>query len=401
MPRIQPQILIWARETAGLSLEQAVDKLDINDARGVAAVDRLKALESGEQEPSRPLLLRMAKQYRRPLIAFYMSAPPPKGDRGEDFRTLPADYSVATGALLDALLRDIKARQAMVRTVLETDEEAKPLPFVGSLRMSQGIAAAVQSLKGILKFDLAAFRAEETAEDAFALLRGAAENAGVFVLLAGNLGNHHTTISLEEFRGFSVADSIAPFIVINDQDAKPAWSFTLLHELTHILLGTTGISGTSTDSEIERFCNDAAGEFLLPTAEVSAFHISKDFNDALNDISAFAKERNVSRSMVAYKLLRSDRITNELWRSISAAFRDQWLRDRAANRDRNKQKEGGPSYYVVRRHRLGIALLELVQRSLGEGNLTPTKAGKVLGVKPRNVEPLLRGLSPLSSTRMA
>ncbi len=77
----------------------------------------------------------------------------------------------------------------------------------------------------------------------FELLRKKPEAAGVFVLLIGNLGNYLTTIDLEMFRGFALADEVAPFVIINDQDAKTAWSFTLLHELVHLWLGQTGVSG--------------------------------------------------------------------------------------------------------------------------------------------------------------
>jgi hypothetical protein len=55
MPRVNPEILSWARKTAGFSLSDAVEKLGINDARGIVAVDRLAAIESGAKEPSRPL----------------------------------------------------------------------------------------------------------------------------------------------------------------------------------------------------------------------------------------------------------------------------------------------------------------------------------------------------------
>lgn len=89
MTKVNPEILQWARETIGLTLQQAIQKLNISDARGIAAIDRLIALETGEVEPSRSMLVKMAKQYRRPLLTFYMSAPPRKGDRGQDFRTLP------------------------------------------------------------------------------------------------------------------------------------------------------------------------------------------------------------------------------------------------------------------------------------------------------------------------
>jgi len=39
--------------------------------------------------------------------------------------------------------------------------------------------------------------------------------------------------------------SSTPFIVINDQDARAAWSFTALHEVAHLGLGTTGVSPAS------------------------------------------------------------------------------------------------------------------------------------------------------------
>src|SRR5258706_4527704 len=83
MPRVNPEILSWARKTAGFSQSDAVEKLGINDARGVAAVDRLAAIESGAKKPNRPLLLKMAKHYRRPTFTFFIRSPPANGDRGE------------------------------------------------------------------------------------------------------------------------------------------------------------------------------------------------------------------------------------------------------------------------------------------------------------------------------
>src|SRR5690606_25240576 len=102
----------------------------------------------------------------------------------------------------------------------------------------------------------------------FAYLREQAERAGVYVLLIGNLGSHHTSLDVEMFRGFALADEVAPFIVINDQDSEKAWAFTLLHELCHICLGQTVVSGTSAANAVEQFCNDVAGRFFLPRDEV-------------------------------------------------------------------------------------------------------------------------------------
>lgn len=82
---------------------------------------------------------------------------------------------------------------------------------------------------------------------------------------------------------------------------------------------------------------------------------------------------------------------------MSERFREEWRQSRDARRARDRETEGGPNYYVVCRHRLGSALLRLVGRCMSEGLLAPTKAARILGVKPRSVEPLLRGASPSSA----
>ena len=396
MPQINPEILVWARETAGLTPEEAVRKLGIRDARGVGAIDRLAALEAGSAQPTRPLLVKMAKQYRRPLVTFYMPSPPRRGERGRDFRTLPEGHSDAAEALLDALIRDVRARQSMVRALLEDEEEADPLPFVGSVRMADGAPALLASIRKTLRISLDAFRSAGSSEDAFALLRARAEAAGVFVLLIGNLGSHHTAIDLETFRGFALADKIAPFVIINDQDAQVAWSFTLLHELAHLWLGETGVSGAFAEAAIERFCNMVASEFLLPSEELANLQVddATDFETAQARITAFAQDRHLSRSMVAYKLYQAGAIERDAWGRLSAFFRQKWLQSRAERRERAREKEGGPSYYVVRRHRVGTALIDLVRRTVAEGILAPSKAGKILGVKPANVEMMVNPAGP-------
>jgi Zn-dependent peptidase ImmA (M78 family) len=332
----------------------------------------------------------MAGLYRRPLLTFYLPAPPVRAERGEDFRTLPEDQRIDSAAMIDALVRDVRARQSQVRGLLD-EEEAPQLVAVAASRIEDGVQTVARRLAHWLQFDLSTFRRERTVENAFAYLRAAAERAGVFVLLIGNLGSHHSAIDPEAFRGFALADPIAPFVVINDQDAKVAWPFTLLHELAHVAIGASGISGGTMEVAIEVFCNEIAGELLLPRAELASFAVAADDARARADITTFAQDRNVSRAMVAYRLRLVGILSEGRWRAICQIFREEYLRDREERRARERANDSGPSYYVVRRHRVGGALLELVRRSLDEGALTPTRAGKILGVKARNVEPLVAG----------
>lgn len=391
MPIVNPEILRWARKTAGFSAEQAVTRLHIRPARGESAIQRLSALEAGNVEPRRTLLLAMAKQYHRPLLTFYLSTPPRKGERGEDFRTLPKNYSPEDDALLDVMLREVRARQSLLRAALEDEEEAEPLPFISSARKEEGLPSILASIQKHLQLSLPQFRAERTPEDAFALLRAKTEATGILVLLIGDLGSHHTRIPLETFRGFALADPAAPFVIINDHDSRAAWSFTLLHELTHLWLGQTAISGITSEQPIEEFCNDVASEYLLPSDEVQEVDVrnSTEIELAIERIGLFARERNISSSMVAYKLYRKRFIDRTKWSQLSKVFYDLWLQHRSRERERVSEDDGGPSYYTVRRHRLGGGLLNVVQRMVKSGALTTSKAATVLGVKSVNVQKLL------------
>ncbi|MEG3124448.1 ImmA/IrrE family metallo-endopeptidase [Sphingomonas sp. GB1N7] len=387
---MNPEILIWARETAGLDRESAARKIALNAARGVTGAERLAALEAGEAVPSSTLLQRMAHQYHRPLLSFYMTAPPAPAELGQDFRTLP-DQGDPSNVLLATLLRDVKARQSLVRDTLEDDDERLDVELVGS---QEGVVDAVElssALIAAIGFSRDEFRAKQSAEDAFAYLRTLVEAEGIFVLLAGDCGHWSTAIEVGVFRGFAIADRVAPFIVINDQDAKAAWSFTLLHELGHLILGESGVSGGPPSSDIEQLCNDAAAATLIEPEEVAMAYlgIGDGGQDLVAIINALANRARISRSMVAYQLFRSAAINRASWEELRDQFRAEWLDGKARLKEKNKAKSGGPDWYVVRRQRLGAALLSVARQGIADGSLTPTRAARMLGVKPMAVYPLL------------
>jgi Zn-dependent peptidase ImmA (M78 family) len=386
---LNPYILTWARDMAGLSVDEAAHMLGFKNTRGRTAAERLRAMEAGEEEPSRSVLLNMARAYHRSLLVFYLSEPPRIGDRGQDFRRAPGVKPPEYDPTLDTLIRDIRGRQGIVKDLLE-QSEPKRVDYVASVTMDVPPAVLARRITDRLGFSLEEFRQQATVQVAFSYLRGKIEASGAFVLLLGNLGSYHTNIPSGVFRGYAIADPIAPFIVVNDRDAPVAWAFTTLHELTHLWLGTTGVSGGSTDTQIESYCNSVAGEILLPESEMDDLRFLRraSLQETIEALARFGSSRKISRAMVAYKLLRVNVITHTRWRELDKHYEDEWIAAQVqlATKDKN---EGGPSYYIVKRHRLGHALVDLVKNSLAEGFLTYTKAGQVLGVKPRNVDPLI------------
>ena len=355
MPKVSPEVLRWARETASLPIETAASAV----IGGTRALDRLQAIEEGTVEPTRNQLLAMAKRYHRPLLTFYLAKPPAPAERTHDFRRTP-DRASAPEAMLEALIRDMRARQGLIRAALEESDEAEALPFVGALPNFEGVEALADGIIQTWKIDLARFRGAKSVDDAFKSLRESVERSGVFVILQGNLGHHTTNISANVFRGFTLVDPIVPFIVINETDARSAWSFTLLHELGHLLIGQSGISGYDSDEVVEKLCDEAAAFILLGPEGTKEIRIGPNisFEESVRAVSYFADTRKVSRKMVAYNLMAVGTINAAAYARMAIRFDEDRIRE-AQSRPKSG---GGGDYFVTRRHRIGASLIRVVDR---------------------------------------
>lgn len=391
MIAVNPNILKWARETAGLDLDEAATKLGFKDSRTSTAIEKLESLESGLKQPTNAQLNKMAKTYFQPPMVFYLPTPPRRDDKGEDFRTVSQkEANRKDNARLNLLTRDIKAAQRLVKDVLAEDR-AEPLPFVGSANIVTGVESVARDIVATIDFDISTFRKKRNVREAFAYLRQQIEQRRVFVLLLSDLGSHHTAIPIEAFRGVAYADDMAPFIVINRQDAVSAWSFTALHEATHVWLGTSGVSGMFGDKDVERFCDRVAGAILFPANDRAAMEIGRHsrIDHIVKNIDSVADKMKLSRSMISYNLWLDGHFDYEIWKGLKSHFFEQRAERAKQERERIKATNSGPSYYTVKRYQLGNALVDLVRYSVSTGALTPSKAAVVLGVAPRNVYPML------------
>ena len=416
MPKVNPDILIWARENAGLSPVEAVQKLEIETAQDIESVDLLKQLESGKIEPTRSILEKMTETYRQPLLLFYLSKPPRPGNRGQDFRTLPAPLTKIEYALINAVIRNIQVRQSLVRSTLEEEDEAEPLSFIGKTRTTEKPASVARQITRALDFDISTYGQFEQTMDALAYLRSRIEASGVFVLFVDNIDNDYSDIPIRGFRGFSLADDVAPFVAINTNDSSGAQVVTMIHELVHLWLGLTGVSGSDTEHHVEKFCNDVATEFLLPEIDFRQLDITEntdimnatraigntnitdvkritentDITDATRIMSEFAQACNVNSSMVAYKLYQDGAFDFAFCSRMAEIFRQNFVERRNRERRLAEKTKGRPSMSVIRRYCAGPALVQLVSRMNATGTLATTKAGMVLGIHATGVRDVLQ-----------
>jgi len=79
---INPELLIWARKAAGLSIEISAKKAQIKE-------EYLISWEKGQSYPSIPQLIKLSKIYKRPISVFYLAKPPKLFAALRDYRRLP------------------------------------------------------------------------------------------------------------------------------------------------------------------------------------------------------------------------------------------------------------------------------------------------------------------------
>lgn len=388
MSQVNPDILIWARESAGLSVPEAARKLKLGSKK-TSGEQILQDYESGKRAPTSKKLAEIANQYKRPITMFYLNKPPSRGETGEDFRETNNSQLEEFRGPVGALIRDVFVRQSIIKSALIDAEDDEIIDFVGQGGSFPSIDAAKSQISEFLSLDIDEFRKKRNAHDAFSYLRESVEKKRFYVLLIGDLGSHHSRIPADVFRGFALSDPICPFIVINHNDAKSAWSFTLLHELVHIWVDKSGISDNSTENKIEKYCNDVASQILVEDKEIDTLNSEiKSFDgNAFRAIQSFAAKFNVSGSMLAYRLFKRSHISQDAWASLSKEFKDLWIKEK--EKDKNKSKTSSGNYYATQKHRAGSALIKIIKRSLYEGVLTETKAGKALGVQSGNVAELV------------
>ena len=385
---VNPAILVWARKRAGFGLQEAADKFSIRQAR-------LEKIESSAERTliSRTLFGKITKLYRQPPLVFYLSSPPREEAYEVDFRRTNQSISRKEFLVLESIIRNVRARQSLVRTTIELETYAVAKPFIQSLSIGDGVKRAVDSLVRLIGGSqvMTNYHLLTSVRLAFNSIRKKAEDAGIFVILKGNLGSSHTDIPVSTLRGLTISDPIAPFVIINPGDYYPARTFTLLHEIVHLLLGESRIIKEDYgDDQVEDFCNKVASHCLLPETILNnlELHGSAGHETLSRLIGNFARKMNLSSTMVAYRLFLSHRIDHLTFMDLRKSFYSMWI---AARQSRaSNQETSRVNYYTVHGSRVGKPLLDFTKQMLQTEAISTSTAAKILEVHPISIAKLLR-----------
>lgn len=370
---ITPEVLVWARERAGLALSEVAHYISKD-------VDDVAEWEAGTAWPTYKQLEKLAQGlYHRPVALFFLPEPPEEPAAQQEFRTLPdfdvsslnADtrYAVRLGRSYQESLRNLTGGVNLSDRHLWRDLR---------LGHSDDAASSAQRLRIYLGVSLEHQRAWRSTADAMAGWRGHVEAAGIYVF--------KRSFKQREVSGFCLTDDEFPIVMVNNSTPFSRQIFTLFHEVAHLLHGVSSITTvdgrfvdrmSGAQQSVEVSCNKLATEFLVPSGVFPWNRINRD--NPLESVAEVARTFNVSREVILRRLL------DRGW--VDPQTYSHWVRKWAGEAEAGRGGEGG-DYYNNQAAYLGDAYLSLAFSRYRAGVIDTSDLAEHLGVKARNISKL-------------
>ncbi len=296
---VEPALLRWARDTAGYSIEEVAKRLK-KDARVILA------WETRDQRPTMGQLRTLATIYKRPLSDFYLPKPPDERPFPHDFRRAPGEVALVYSPALRRQLRLARERRDLALALYE--EQQEPVPSIGeriTLRADpEAVGARIRHLLGV---DFEQQKRWGDGRSAYNSWRRRIEALGGLVF-------QFESVPAEDAWGFSIVEAILPVIGINRGLAPNGRTFTMLHELVHVLLGESATCDIddlaprgAREIRVEAFCNRAAAAALMPSRLFLHHRVIQQHTHGLKEwddleIEAIARTFGVSREAAVRRL---------------------------------------------------------------------------------------------------
>ncbi|MCL4395710.1 MAG: XRE family transcriptional regulator [Chloroflexi bacterium] len=357
---INPEMLRWARERARRTPQDLAGQFP--------KVDRW---ERGEEQPTLKLLERFAKTVHVPVGYLFLPQPPVETVPIPDFRAGASVRARPSPELLETVYV-CQQRQEWYRDFARSTGE-DPLAFVGSARVGDDVEQTAGVIRSALDFDLAERRQMPTWTEALRRFIEQSDAVGILVMCNGVVGNNNRRhLDPDEFRGFAMADDLAPLVFINGADTKAAQMFTLAHELAHVWIGQSAVSDANAasmpDHRIERWCNQVAAELLVPLRQLRAEY--RDGTELQSEMGRLARRFKVSTLVILRRIHDANKITLE---EMRAEYEAELERIRAIKRP------SGGDFYLTQGARLSKRFARAVVVSTLEGQTLYRDAFRMLG----------------------
>lgn len=389
---VKPQLLVWARERSRVRIEDAAKAANVS-------VERLSSWERDE-DPALPTVSQLrllAAKYRFPLAVFYLPEPPRDFAPLRDFRRLPdAEEDTITPNLAFHIRSAYERRELALELFEELGDRPKTFPLKATI--NDDPEEVGQALRDFLNADNTGQKNAARQNRAFDFWRRRMEEHDILVFV---ISGPHFSVELSEMRGFAIAKPDLPVVVVNGRDySQGGKSFTLLHELAHIILGESAISngvaddlGTTTEEQrIERFCDAVAAAALMPRDLVSSFMQAhgtgeREWSDL--ELRTISRAIGVSREALLIRFVSLKSASWDFYQEQRERFREEY-RQAAEEKSQKEKKPIAIKRPIMLMSWNGRGFTRLILRSYYDQRITLSEASSYLGAKVKHIPALER-----------
>jgi Zn-dependent peptidase ImmA (M78 family) len=363
LAHVTPDVLRWARESVGYDIGDAAERIRVKP-------EKLQQAERGDKKLTLRQAERAASVYERPLAVLFMPEPPTEDEQEAQFRRLPGAPMPPWPPEMNLLARRVRERQEAAAELYEALDEEPPWASAAHdlARVGRAIPEFARHSLGIGLTEQANWR-DYSGYTGLRAWVDAIESLGVLVMQDGSM-------PVEMMRGFAAPHDLVPLIVVNTQDDARARVFTLIHELGHLNLAAIG---QGVGPETEAWCEDFAGEVLMPRGSIEDALKDLRGQEPLDAIDALALRFGVTPYAAAVRVAKS-----ELWEQAIADEVILAIRNRSPH-----DRGGGGNYYRTQISRFGPSFIRLVFSALdGQAITYPAASGLLDGIKVSNFDKL-------------
>lgn len=381
-PKIANGMLLWARESSGLSREEAAKKLNMS-------MLELQWVEDDIEDPTLSQLRAMTHVYKRPLAVFFLPRPPKTFDAMRDFRLLPnTDNRMYSPTFIDALKR-AHLQQEVARELADILGDA-----VSPLDLTLTIDMNVEKAATELRKWLGAPAHEAVHSYYFNTWVDLIEEKSILVVQVQH-------VDIKEMRGCSISESPFPVIILNGSDASRGKLFTLIHELVHILQRSGAVCdlnqrrvASSARDRIEQFCNRVAAATLMPESDVVRESLVARASSSTywddKPLAILASSYGVSKEAMLLRLVTLKRASQQQYDEQRPDFIKLYDEQRKKQLSSSK---GGPTYYQMRVRDWGRSYIAAVLEAYYNRSITESDVSDYLEVKVNHLTELEKVLT--------
>jgi Zn-dependent peptidase ImmA (M78 family) len=245
-----------------------------------------------------------------------------------------------------------------------------------SLSAGQSIPTQTQKIRDFLGVSLEQQTSWKNDETTLKEWRKAIEKAGVFVFKAA--------FQQKDISGFCLTDEQFPIVYLNNSTTKTRQIFSMMHELSHLLLHVNVLSKfdgnyigrlSKSEKDLEILCNSIAAELLIPNEDFLQHtrHSSVTLErEGEIFFAALATRYGVSREAILRRFLDQKRVSK------------QFYEQKAAYWNRQKKKTGGGNWYLNQGAYLSDRFAKEVVARHYRQQISLEQAADFLGIKPKS-----------------